>query len=139
MANNSYQLDDNGNTVAQTQTGQAGAADVNIASGAMAIDPTANLVTLGNIASSGDTTITTGGTAQLLFAAAPTNGFAVYNPDAANDLWVSDSATAVANGKGSIRVPANGGGYETPAGYKPIGPVSIVGATTAQKITARRW
>jgi len=88
----------------------------------------------------GSTTITTGGTAQNLFGGAvPTNGFAIYNPDAVNDLWISDSATAVANGTGCIRVVANGGGYETPVGCRPLGAVSIVGATTGQKITARRW
>lgn len=89
---------------------------------------------------SGDTTITLGGTAQNLFnGVTPTNGFAVYNPDATEDLWISDSTTAAPNGQGSIRVVANGGGYETPNGYRPIGPVSIVGATTGHKITARMW
>ena len=95
---------------------------------------------VGAVASSGDTSIATGGTAQTLFAGViPTNGFAIYNPDISNDLWISDSTTAAANGQGSIRVVANGGGYETPPGYKPFGPVSIVGAVTAQKITARKW
>ncbi|MDX2027720.1 MAG: hypothetical protein SFW62_03690 [Alphaproteobacteria bacterium] len=88
----------------------------------------------------GSASIATGNTAQNLFSGAvPVNGFAVYNPDAVNDLWISDSATAVANGQGSLRVAANGGGYETPPGYKPIGAVSIIGASTGQKITARRW
>lgn len=88
----------------------------------------------------GSTTITAGGTAQNLFSGAtPTNGFSVGNPDASEDLWVSDSTTAAANGTGSIRVPANGGLYETPVGYKPVGAVSVVGATTGHKITARRW
>ena len=88
----------------------------------------------------GSTTLTTGGTAQNLFGGVvPTNGFAIYNPDPVNDLWVSDSATAFANGVGSIRVFANGGGYETPVGCRPLGAVSIVGATAGQKITARRW
>ena len=97
-------------------------------------------VSLGNAGADGSTTITTGGTAQLLFGGvAPTNGFSVYNPDSVNDLWVSDSTTAAANGTGSIRVAANGGGYETPVGYKPIGSISVVGATTGQKISARRW
>ncbi|MGB9154222.1 MAG: hypothetical protein WCD70_14170 [Alphaproteobacteria bacterium] len=97
-------------------------------------------ISSGNTGVDGSTTITTGGTAQNLFAGAtPTNGFGIYNPDPVNDLWISDSTTAVANGTGSIRVAANGGGYETPAGYKPIGAVSVVGAVTSQKITARRW
>ena len=88
----------------------------------------------------GSTTITLGGTAQTLFSGAtPTNGFEVCNPDPTNDLWVSDSTTAAANGTGSQRVVANGGCYDSPTGYKPIGAVSIVGAVTGQKITARRW
>ena len=88
----------------------------------------------------GSTTITTGGTAQTLFGGViPLNGYAICNPDATNDLWVSDSQTAAANGLGTIRVVANGGYYATEPGQKPIGTVSIVGATTGQKITARRW
>ena len=103
--------------------------------------PTTQPVSVGgNAGADGSTTITTGGTAQALFGSTvPTNGYAIYNPDLSNDLWVSDSATAVANGAGSVRIPANGGGFETPVGYKPVGVVSIVGAVTAQKITARRW
>ena len=90
--------------------------------------------------SDGSASITTGGTAQNLFGSAtPANGFAIYNPNSTNDLWVSDSTTASANGQGSLRVPANGGSYETPPGYKPMGAISIVGAVTSQKITARRW
>jgi hypothetical protein len=88
----------------------------------------------------GSTSISVGGAAQNLFGGSvPANGFAIYNPDAANDLWISDSATAAVNGQGSLRVPANGGGYETPPGYRPLGAVSVVGASTGQKITARRW
>lgn len=90
----------------------------------------------------GDTTITTGGTAQILFGGKqPTNGFGIYNPDPSNDLWVSDSTTAAANAAGSIRVPANGGWYETPNVVlaKPLGKISIVGAVTGQAITARSW
>jgi hypothetical protein len=88
----------------------------------------------------GSATITAGGTAQNLFSAAtPANGFEIGNPDASEDLWVSDSTTAAANGTGSYRVAANGGTYTTPTGYKPVGAVSIVGATTGHKITARKW
>ena len=88
----------------------------------------------------GSTTITTGGIAQNLFnGIKPANGFAIYNPDASNDLWISDSTTAVANGTGCIRVAANGGGYETPTYVRPVGIVSIVGASTGQKIPAKSW
>ncbi len=83
--------------------------------------------------------IGSGGVAQSVFGITPANGYAVYNPDAANDLWISDTGAAVANAAGSIRVAANGGGYETPAGYAPPGDVSIVGSVTGQKFTAKRW
>lgn len=88
----------------------------------------------------GSSTISVGGTAQQLFSGQiPVNGYAVYNPDPTNDLWVYEGGTAVANGVGTIRVVANGGGYETPPLYKPTGIVTIVGATTGQKFTAKRW
>lgn len=91
-------------------------------------------------ASSGDGTITAGGTAQNLFSGAtPPTGWAVYNPDPSEDCWASDSATAAANAQGSIRIAANGGGYETPIRYKPSHAVSIVCATTGHKLTARQW
>lgn len=134
------QVDDLGNTVAQTQTGQPGAADVNIASGSVGIDPSQNVVSMGRPSAIGDAVIAIGGTAQYLFGGVvPPNGYAIYNPDATNDLWSSDSQVAAANGLGCIRSASNGGGYETPAGYKPVGKVSIVGAVTSQKITARWW
>lgn len=88
----------------------------------------------------GSTTITNTTVAQTLFGGTvPVNGFAIYNADTTNDLWVSDTTTALANGVGSIRVPANGGFYETPNFYSPIGAVSIVGVITGQKFTAKRW
>lgn len=91
-------------------------------------------------ATDGSSTITVGGTAQNLFGGvSPVHGWAVYNPDASEDLWVSDVGTAVANGTGCIRVAANGGGYETPSGKTESGVVSIVGATTGHKFTAIRW
>lgn len=100
----------------------------------------ASAINAANTASDGSATITSGGTAQNLFGGAiPANGYSICNPDATNDLWVSDSTTAAANGAGSFRIAANGGYYATEAGQKPIGAVSVVGAVTGQKITARRW
>lgn len=101
-------------------------------------DMSVNIV--GNPATDGSSTITAGGVAQNLFAGtAPVNGFGIYNPDATNDLWVSMSTVAAPNATGSIRVFANGGGYETPNNMKPPGIVSIYGAVTGQKFTAARW
>lgn len=107
----------------------------NVAAGGTAAAVTVS----GNVSANGDTTITLGNTAQNLFGGvAPTNGFFVANPDPAETLWLSDSAVAAANGVGSLAVgPLQI--YETPDNYKPFGVVSIVGATTGHKITARRW
>lgn len=86
------------------------------------------------------TTITTGGTAQnLCSGAAPPNGWTVINPDATEDCWASDTTTAAANNTGSIRLAANGGGYESPPNMKPNGAVSVVCATTGHKLTAKIW
>lgn len=82
-------------------------------------------------------TITAGGTAQTLMSVT-LQGYAVYNPDA-TDLWISDSGTAAPNGSGSVLVTANGGWYETPSGYKHTGTISIYGATTGQKFTAKKY
>jgi hypothetical protein len=90
--------------------------------------------------SDGSTTIAAGATAQDLFAGAtPANGFEIINPDPSEDLWISDSAAAVINGTGSIRVPANGGSYRTPEAMKPFHKVSAIATTTGHKITARKW
>lgn len=87
----------------------------------------------------GSTTITTGGTAQNLFGGLiPANGFAVYNPHASEYMWVSDSTTAAANATGCIPI-APLSGYETPPGYRPLGVVSVLAATTGHALTARRW
>jgi hypothetical protein len=93
----------------------------------------------GETAADGSGSITLGGTAQNLFGGnTPANGFAVYNPDATNTLWISLSTTAAANGQGSIPILPNGG-YETPPDVKPFQAISIVGAQTAQKFTAMQW
>jgi hypothetical protein len=84
-----------------------------------------------------DSNIVAGGVAQVLYGTCA-HGWAVYNPSASDWLWVSSSTTAAPNAKGSIGIPP-GGGYETPPGYHPVGPISIYGAVTGQPITARGW
>lgn len=98
-------------------------------------------VVIGTLATSGDTTIATGGTAQSLFSGAtPTNGWKVANPNLSDDLWCSDSTTTPAqNAASSVRVFANGGQYATEPGEKPLGPVYCVGATTGDFVVARKW
>ncbi len=91
-------------------------------------------------AADGSSVLTSAGVAQTLFGGVvPVNGFALYNPDSTNDLWVCEGGSAVANGSGSVRVAANGGWYETPVQYRPMGAVSLVGMIAGQKFTARRW
>jgi hypothetical protein len=82
-------------------------------------------------------TITSGGTAQALFAAyTARQGWFVQNVST-SDLWVSDAGTAVINTNG-VKIPANSL-YETPPGYRGGGAVTIIGATTGQTFVAREW
>jgi hypothetical protein len=91
----------------------------------------------GAAASDGSGTITTGGTAQILFGGiVPANGWLVCN-NSAGALYISDVGTASAGGS-AIQVAA-GATFVTPSGYKPPGAVSIFGATTGQAFAARRW
>ncbi len=79
----------------------------------------------GTAATDGSSTITLGGTAQNLFnAAIPAHGWSVANPDATEDLWVSDTVTAIANGVGCYRVAPNGGTVVTPPNMAPAHAVS---------------
>jgi hypothetical protein len=100
----------------------------------------------------GSTTLTTAGVAQTLFdGKTPVNGFAIYNcsmTPRGETIWFSDTTTAASGAAGCIFLGpcgtgAYGGGspdrYQTPVGYKPQGPVSVVGSVNGQKITARMW
>ncbi|MBE7190093.1 hypothetical protein [Jatrophihabitans endophyticus] len=90
-------------------------------------------------AAAGDTSIAVGGTAQTLFGGTTSaNGWKVANPDPAEDLWVSDSTMAAPNGQGSYRIPA-GGIVTTEPNERPVGPVSVYGASTGHLVTARSW
>ena len=97
-------------------------------------------VNIGQTGTGGDATITSGGVAQNLFSGTtPVNGFSIINPNLTDDCWWSDSTTAAINGKGSGRLAANGGEYDTPDVYKPVGAVSVICPTTSDVLTARRW
>lgn len=88
----------------------------------------------------GSTSIVTGNVPQFLFqGSTPLSGYEVSNPHPTEDLWVTDQGTASIGGVGCFRVSYNGGTYTTPLGYAPLGPVSIIGATTGHRITARAW
>ena len=83
-------------------------------------------------------TITTGGTAQSLCAAnVAQQTIFVGNPDPANDLWIAGNGlTAAANGQGSIRIQANGGGIFVTRPDPAQTAWTIVGAVTGQKYTS---
>ena len=85
--------------------------------------------------------IATGGVSQQLFGGvAPKNGYEIINNDPSNVLWVNDQGgTASANGANCFEVFYLGGDYSTPTGMKPPGVVSVVGAVTNQKYTARSF
>lgn len=103
-------------------------------------DGTTNLVVTKNrvtTVSSGSGTITTGGTAQTAIAT-DANGYNyLIQNNSSSDLWFSTLATAII-GQPSIRLPA-GAVYETPDSLKAVGALSVIGATTGQSFTVRKW
>jgi hypothetical protein len=85
-----------------------------------------------------DRSITATTTSQTLMASnAARHGFYIKN-DSATDCWINIGATAVAAaGTGNIKIPANGGYYESPSSATPSASINIiVGAGTAA-ITAQ--
>ena len=87
--------------------------------------------------SSASGTITAGGTAQTIIAA-DTSGYhySIQN-NSAGDLWIDSLATAIV-GQPSFKLAA-GDYYETPANMTITGALSIIGATTGQTFTARKY
>jgi hypothetical protein len=84
-----------------------------------------------------DGTVAVGGTAQYLFSGlTPVNGYLVQN-NSAGPLYFSDTATAVNTGASITLNP--GVMWVTPPGYKPPGPVSLLGATSGAAYAARKW
>lgn len=91
-------------------------------------------------AASGSTTITSGGTAQQLFAAGEiVNGARLANPtDATENLWFDDTgAAAVTTDGGTAMFIAPGGFYQWDD--PPSGAVSVNAATTGHKFQAAKW
>lgn len=80
-------------------------------------------------------TIGTGGTAQALAAANAARTRLTGQNISSADLWINEGGgTAAADTVGSYRVPA-GATFSVETTHA----VSIVGATTGQKFTAREW
>lgn len=86
-----------------------------------------------------DRSITATTTAQNIMAAnAARMGFYLKN-DTAVDVWfnIGGSASAIAGG-GNMRLPANGGYYETGT-FAPSEAISVIAASGAAAITAREF
>lgn len=76
--------------------------------------------------------------AQLMPANTARMGFYVKN-DTAIDVWINIGAVAVATpGGGNIKIPANGGYFET-GSFVPSDVVNIIAASGSPAITAREY
>jgi len=130
-------LDDTGSLVPVSSTGLKVQLTNAVPAGSNTIGTVVSINSAGT-ASSLSSTITTGGTAQSLAATSTTRQtISIFNPDSVNDLWVAPfGTTALANGTGSIRIPANGGGVSFTLPDPVQTAWSIVGAVTGQKFTA---
>lgn len=90
-------------------------------------------------------TITTGGTAQNMLAAATNrSGFQVFNLDTTEVMWISFTGTATPNTQGSFPLPpasattfAGGGSYYSNVGFNKA--ISVVAATTGHKFSCTNW
>lgn len=81
-------------------------------------------------------TITTGGQAQPLFPEmSARRGFLLQN-NSAEDLRVS--VGGVASPTSGIKIPS-GAYYESPPGSRPVGAVTIFGATTGSSFDYDAW
>ena len=104
-------------------------------------DGTTNFVrTRGKLTTLSDglvSSIATGGTAVTAIAA-DANGYHYFLQNTSTgDLWYSTLATAVVASP-SIRL-SPGDSYETPVNLLATGALSVIGATTGQTFTARKW
>lgn len=98
-----------------------------------------NFVTGGLPPTDASGSITIGGTAQEMIAADATGyRFSIRNHHASESLWFNELGDTAIVGQPSQEIPAKGY-YETPAGMLVVSAVSIIGATTGQSFTARKW
>jgi hypothetical protein len=84
-------------------------------------------------------TIASGSQAQLVFSGATAvNGYIISNLHVSETLYANDLGVATLGSGLSIPI-LPGKSFQTPAGYKPPGPVSVVAATSGHAYSARRW
>lgn len=80
--------------------------------------------------------ITTGGTAQTMMAANASRCYLLIQNVSAGDLWINFGTTAVQDSP-SIRISPNSGSFVWESTVAPSDSVSVIGATTGQKWTAK--
>ncbi len=81
-------------------------------------------------------TITTGGTAQDALPNDPNRqGYDIQNQSVGRLWFRDDGVTATMTDTSFALEP--GQSYETPAGYRPKGRLSVIGATTGQAFVVR--
>lgn len=86
----------------------------------------------------GKGTIPTGNILSPFGTLVPPHGWKIHNPDANEDLWVTDDGSAPAPNNG-YRVAANGGEYSTTNGETISNAVQVYGATAGHIVLGRAW
>lgn len=85
----------------------------------------------------GSGSITSGGTAEALFAAKKDRKYLlVQNLHASADLWIDFDGTTAVEDQPSVKMEA-GATYILEGPYCPNGAISVIGGTTGQKFTAK--
>ena len=80
--------------------------------------------------------ITTGGTAQTLFAANPNRKWLVFTNTSDEAQYVRVGDTSAADGVGIYCAPSGGGFIFDQPGRVPLGKITVIGATTGKKFYA---
>lgn len=87
-------------------------------------------------------TITAGGTQQNVFAANPSRRYLIIQNLSTDELWVNFGANATADKPSLALAPASGttpgGSIEYAGSYIPTSTVTIIGATTGSKFSAKQ-
>ena len=108
-----------------------------IGSAPVTVSGSVSAITRGSLSDSSGT-ITTGGTAQTVFASnASRNYLLIVNNSSTDILWISFTTTAV-QGRPSIPIYPAGGSFLMSTTYISTEAVSIIGATTGDSYTAKQ-
>lgn len=84
----------------------------------------------------GSTTITAGGTSQVVFAANSNRRYFEFQNISDTDMYINFGAAAVADSN-SFKIAA-GGGYVNASNYCPKGSITVICATTGKKFVSKQ-